>query len=188
MNWAVSERRAESYNLQTPAGRSTWDTDCEQTYTLAGRDAIDLEFSVTPTRDHFGQGYAAFMRASYMACTRDRRIYFYGVYGAREGWLAFGAEVTGGFETGTVSYRGVAPLPYETNSQTLNLLEHPTKHFLKPFYCGLLDGDHDLQTTNDLAYIMMFDQTTPIRFALWNFIKDASGQPDPHRPAWDWQL
>jgi hypothetical protein len=129
------------------------------------------------------------MWAGYMACARDRRIYFYGVDGDREGWTQFGEDANGGIETGTVAYRGVAPLPYEKDSQTLNIVEHPTKQFLKPFYYGLMDGDHGLGTTNDtLAYIMMFDQDTPIRFAMWNFVKDAAGQPDPHRPAWDWQF
>jgi hypothetical protein len=97
--------------------------------------------------------------------------------------------VNGGFETGTVSYRGVAPLPFEKDSAALNIVEHPAKAFLKPFYYGLLDGDHDLGTTNDtLAYIMMFDQDKPIRFAMWNFVRDAAGKADPHRPAWDWQF
>lgn len=163
--------------------------DCELTYTLAERDAIDIGFVVTATQARFGQGYAAFMWAGYMACARDRKICFYGLDGDREGWIAFGEDVNGGFETGTVSYKGVAPLPYEKDSQTLNIIEHPAKHFLKPFYYGLMDGDHDLTTTNDiLAYIMMFDQDTTIRFALWNFVRDAAGKADPHRPAWDWQF
>ena len=32
-----------------------------------------------------------------------------------------GEDVNGGFETGTVSCRGVAPLPYEKQSQSLNI-------------------------------------------------------------------
>ena len=36
-----------------------------------------------------------------------------------------------------------------------------------------------------MAYAMMFDQEAPIRFALWNYIRDESGRPDPHSPAWD---
>ena len=38
-----------------------------------------------------------------------------------------------------------------------------------------------------MVYIMMFDQKEPIRFAMWNFIRDAEGNPDTHSPAWDWQ-
>jgi hypothetical protein len=178
-----------SVRLHWPADHSSWGTDCELTYTLTDRDAIGLEFCVTPTQERFRQGYAAFMWAAYMACARDRKIHFYGVEGDREGWLAFGEDVDGGFETGTVSYQGVAPLPYDRDSQALNIVEHPSKHFLKPFYYGLIDGDHDLATTNDtLAYVMMFDQTTTIRFAMWNFVRDAAGHADPHRPAWDWQF
>ncbi|HAV61754.1 MAG TPA: hypothetical protein DCY13_05245, partial [Verrucomicrobiales bacterium] len=180
---------SNSVTLHWPAEHSSWDMDCQMTYTLTG-DAIDIEFAVTPTRDRFGKGYAAFMWASYMACTRDRKIHFYGEDDGREGWVAFGEDHEGGFETGTVSFRGVEPLPYEAESQTLNIVEHPTKRFSKPFYYGLMDGDHDLSTTNDtLAYIMMFDQEAPIRFAMWNFVKDATtGKADPHRPAWDWQF
>ena len=35
---------------------------------------------------------------------------------------------------------------------------------------------------------MMFDQTTPIRFAMWNFMNTSDGIADPHSPAWDWQF
>jgi hypothetical protein len=183
------EMSTNAVKLHWPVERSTWGTDCEMTYTFADRDTIDIGFSVTPTQERFRQGYAAFMWAGYLACARDRKIHFYGVDGSREGWVTFGEDVAVGFETGTISCQGVAPLPYERDSQALNIVEHPSKHFLKPFYYGLIDGDHDLATTNDtLAYIMMFDQTTTIRFAMWNFVRDAAGHPDPHRPAWDWQF
>ena len=182
-------RSMNSAELHWPVERSAWGTDCRMTYTLAEPGAIDISFSVTLTQKRFRQGYAAFMWASYMACARDRKIYFYGLDGDQEGWTAFGEEVNGGFETGTVSCQGVAPLPYEKESQTLNIIEHPAKHFLKPFYYGLIDGDHNLATTNDtLAYVMMFDQKSPIRFAMWNFVKESTGQADSHRPAWDWQF
>jgi hypothetical protein len=178
-----------SATLRWPGESSSWGMECSLTYTLAEPDCIDIQFSAVPTQDRFGQGYIAFMWASYMACARDRRIYFYGVDGGREGWVAFGEDTPDGFETGTVACDGVAPLPYEEGSQTLNIVEHPCKKFLKPLYYGLIDGDHDLNTTDDtLAYLMMFDQAGPMRFAMWNFITDASGAPDTHRPAWDWQF
>ncbi|MCP4643137.1 MAG: hypothetical protein GY851_22005, partial [bacterium] len=51
-----------------------------------------------------------------------------------------------------------------------------------------VDGDGDPETEDDtLAYVMMFDQAEPIRFAMWNFNKTADGQPDTRSPAWDWQ-
>ena len=79
-------------------------------------------------------------------------------------------------------------LPYEKGAQTLNLIENPGKKFITPFYYGIVDGDHDLNTTDDrLLYLVLFDQTEPIRFAMWNFIKNEAGDPDPHSPAWDWQ-
>ncbi len=60
-----------------------------------------------------------------------------------------------------------------------NIVEDPRKRFLLPFYYGLA-GD-------GMVYAMMFDQEAPVRFALWNFIRDERGHPDPRSPAWDWQ-
>jgi hypothetical protein len=175
--------------LRWPAEGSSWGLECEMRYSLKKPGAVDLEFSVTPTKDRFALGYVALMWASYMNHARDRRIYFPGTDGERDGWMSFGDDKPDGFETGTVAASGVDHLPYEQGAQTLNLIEHPSKRFLEPFYYGLLDGDHDLTTTNDtLAYIVMFDQRESVRFALWNFITDSSGQADTHSPAWDWQF
>jgi hypothetical protein len=174
-----------SATFSWPAKESAWGVESSMTYTLVAPNAIDMTFKATPTEDRFPLGYAAFMWASYMNRTRERRIHFIGT----EGWTSFGDDVKDGFETGTVSYAGVPDLPYEPDAQALNIIEHPTKKFTKPFYYGLVDGDHDLETQDDtLAYIMMFDQTEEMRFAMWNFMKDEDGQFDPHSPAWDWQF
>jgi len=176
--------------LHWPAADSSWGVDCAMTYTFAEPDAIDMEFTATPTRAVWPQGYLAFMWASYMNRTAGRPIHFWGTDGGEPGWVSFGeaTDDAQGFETGTVAHAGVEPLTFEPDSQHLNIAEHPEKRFVLPFYYGLLDGDHDLATTGDrLAYILMFDQTEPIRFALWNFIRDEEGNPDPHSPAWDWQ-
>ena len=179
---------AECVSLRWPVDHSSWDMGGELTYRLVAPNAIDITFEATPSAARFPLGYAAFMWASYMNRTRERRLHFIGRDGEREGWISFGDDLENGFETGTVSFAGVPDLPYEEGAQTLNIIEHPTKKFLKPFYYGLLDGDNDLTTEHDtLAYVVMFDQTESIRFALWNFITDASGRPDPHSPAWDWQ-
>jgi hypothetical protein len=155
------------------------------TYALTEPDTVDLSFEVTPTQRRFGMGYAGLMWAAYMNCALDRRIYFLG----RDGWDSFGNETDKGFETGTVAACGAAELPYQEGAQTLNLAEAPFKRFRIPFFYGLIDGDHDLATTDDtLAYIVMLDQCESIRFALWNFIADKTGKPDTHSPAWDWQF
>ena len=181
-----SERSA---TLHWPAEDSAWGVDCSMRYTFESPGVVDLECSLTPTREHFPLGYAAFMWASYMNRTRDRKIHFWGMDGEREGWVSFGENTAEGFETGTISYAGVDDLPYEADSNSLNIVEHPTKKFSLPFYYGLVDGDGALATEGDtLAYIMMFDRCAPIRFAMWNFIADAAGRPDPHSPAWDWQF
>ena len=178
-------------SLHWPAADSAWAIDCTMTYTFVEPDAIDMEFSATPRKETWPQGYLAFMWASYMNRTAERPIHFWGTDGEKEGWMSFGEDTDAdpGFEVGTVAFQGVAPLPYEADSKTLNIIEHPTKQFVLPFYYGLLDGDHDLNTTDDrLAYILLFDQTASIRFALWNFIQDGTGKADPHSPAWDWQF
>ena len=38
-----------------------------------------------------------------------------------------------------------------------------------------------------MVYVMMFDQTESIRFAMWNFIRDAR-ENRSHSPAWDWHF
>jgi len=170
---------------------STWGIESSMRYELREANAVDMTFSVTKREDRFQLGYVAFMWASYMNRTRERRIHFYGECDERERWLSFGDQLTddGAFETGTVSAVGVPDLPYEQGADTLNLVENPRKKFLLPFYYGLVDGDGDLGTTNDtMVYVMMFDQTESIRFAMWNFIRDAEGKPDPHSPAWDWHF
>lgn len=177
--------------MKHPASGSSWGIESEMRYTLNG-DAVDMEFHATPTRDQFPLGYCAFMWASYMNHTRDRRIYFQGWDGDREGWIAFGEDTDAtpeGFETGTISLKTMPDLPYEQGAKTLNVIENPTKKFALPFYYGLVDGDGDYTTTDDtMAYVMMFDRCQSIRFALWNFIKNSSGKPDTHSPAWDWQF
>ncbi|MCL4693191.1 MAG: cellulase family glycosylhydrolase [Candidatus Hydrogenedentes bacterium] len=177
-----------SATIRYPAEGNTWGMASEMRFTLNG-DTVDMEFRATPTEDRFPLGFAAFMWASYMNHTRERRFYFYGMDGDREGWLSFGEDTEDGFETGTIAYHGVPPLPYEEGAQTLNLIEHPAKTFLLPFYYGLVDGDGNPETHDDtMAYVMMFDRKEPMRLALWNFIKNAAGKFDPHSPAWDWQF
>ena len=106
--------------------------------------------------------------------------------------VARGAEGTapgGGAGGGTEGSRATLASSGWSGTLLDDLVEHRSKRFGLPIFYGLLDGDHDLSSTNDtLACIMMFDQTEPSRFALWNFIKDAAGNPDPHSPAWDWQF
>lgn len=182
---------SQSATLCWPADMSAWGVACTMTYTFVEPDAIDLQFTAVPQVEKWPHGYLAFMWASYMNRTAERPIHFWGANGGEPGWMAFGENTddTQGFETGTVAYQGVEPLPYDPDSQALNIIEHPTKRFVYPFYYGLIDGDQDLATRDDtLAYILMFDQTEPIRFALWNFIKDSDGNADPNSPAWDWQF
>jgi hypothetical protein len=170
---------------------STWQVDSEMRYDISSEHAIDMTFSAVLQAERFPLGYVAFMWASYMNRTRERRIHFLGEDSGVQGWTSFGddtPEAHSDFETGTVSSAAAPDLPYEKGADTLNILEHRGKKFTKPFYYGLVDGDGDLSTTDDtMVYIMMFDHTSSVRFAMWNFICDASGNPDPHSPAWDWQ-
>ena len=184
----VFSHSADSVTLRWPAEGSAWGMECEMAYEMGEACVVDMAFTAVPTQKRYPLGYAAMMWASYMNHTRGRTIHFWGMNGDEEGWVTFGEDTAEGFETGTIACHGVPDLPYEEGTKTLNILEHPTKKFLLPFYYGLVDGDGDPKTDGDtMVYIMMFDRKEPIRFALWNFITDASGAPDPTSPAWDWQ-
>ncbi|MDP6598758.1 MAG: hypothetical protein QGI86_23220 [Candidatus Poribacteria bacterium] len=184
----LKQVRANRYELHWPSKGSKWGMEARMVYDLSKEDQVDLVFECTPTVDLYSQRFAAMMWASYMHCTHDRKIHFWGTEGDRTGWVAFGEGTGKDFEVGTVSYVAVPNLPYEEEAQTLNLIEHPRKKFITPFYYGLIDGDHDLETISDkLLYLVLFDQTNPIRFAMWNFFTDETGDPASHSPAWDWQ-
>ena len=167
-------------SVRHPAADSSWGIESRMRYRL-GPDCVDMEFSARLTDEGCAPlGYVAFMWASYMNRTRGREIHFYGTCEGEEGWTRFGEDLAqGGFETGTVAHATVDPLPYEAGAETLNIVEDPRKRFLLPFYYGL--------TESGMVYAMMFDQEAPVRFALWNFIQDERGRPDPRSPAWDWQ-
>ena len=176
------------YEVYWPSEGSKWGMKARMDYDFSEESQVDLTFDCTPTVDMYSQGFAAMMWASYMQRAHDRKIHFWGTDGDRTGWVAFGEDTGNDFEVGTVSHSTVPDLPFEEESQTLNLIEHPTKKFITPFYYGLIDGDHDLDTRGDtLLYLVLFDQTDSIRFAMWNFFTDETGTPDIHSPAWDWQ-
>jgi hypothetical protein len=178
-----------TYALHWPAETSPWGMEAQMVYDLSEPGQIDLSFTCTPTKDLYPQGFVAMMWASYMHRALERSIHFWGSEGSDVGWIRFGEGQGGDIEVGTVAHAEAPRLPFEEGAQTLNLIEHPEKRFITPFYYGLLDGDHDLATVGDkLLYLVLFDQTEPIRFAMWNFYKNDVGQPDTHSPAWDWQF
>jgi hypothetical protein len=126
-----------------------------------------MKFRLKLYQNKMPLGYVAFMWASYIQGALDRTIHFYGKEKNRIGWVTFGQTTSKGFETGTISAEGITELPFEPNAATLNVIEDPNKQFIYPFYYGLMDGDGDPTTSGDtMAYIMMFDQKDPIRFAL----------------------
>ena len=189
-NYLVKHPGGKSGTLVWPAESSSWDVDCAMTYTFVEPDAIDMKFEATPREGQWPHGYLAFMWASYMNRTAERSIHFQSFSDGEFTWQTFGEDTDNeqGFETGTITQANRPNLRYHEGSKSLNIIEHPTKRFARSFYYGLLDGDHDLTTTNDrLAYIVMLEPGAHMRFALWNFIKDNNGNPDPHSPAWDWQ-
>ncbi|MCA9437848.1 MAG: hypothetical protein KC978_18835, partial [Candidatus Omnitrophica bacterium] len=178
----------DCFELAWPSEGSSWGMEARMVYDLSKENQVDLIFECTPTADLYPQGFAAMMWASYMNCALDRKIHFWGEGGDGTGWVAWGEGEGKEIEVGTVSHGGVPDLPYEEGAQTLNLIEDPGKKFIAPFYYGLLDGDQNLETTDDkILYLVLFDQTDPIRFAMWNFFSNESGEPDTHSPAWDWQ-
>ena len=177
-----------SASIVHDAQESSWNIDSEMRYAFSGENCIDLIFKVTPREDRFPLGYIAFMWASYMNSAIDRRIHFWGRDGQQERWVTFGEETAEDFERGTIACSGVRDLAYENGTKTLNIIEHPDKKFVLPFYYGLVNGSGREDSQDDpMVYIMMFDQRESIRFAMWNFIENAQGVPDTHCPAWDWQ-
>lgn len=185
---SLQQHSEYSASIIHKAENSTWNIDSEIIYIFSGEHTIDIEFKVILREDRFPLGYVAFMWASYMNCTLDRRIYFIGTNKGEEGWVAFGEDTEEGFETGTIACDGVVDLAYEKDTKTLNIIENPKKRFTLPFYYGLAHGSGQINSQQDtMVYIMMFDQKESIRFAMWNFIKDSNGMPDTHSPAWDWQ-
>ncbi|MEE2942023.1 MAG: hypothetical protein VX413_01385 [Verrucomicrobiota bacterium] len=179
---------ASRFQIQWPKKGSRWGMEARMDYDLSKEGYVDLVFECIPTRDLYSKGFIAMMWASYMNRAIDRKIHFWGKEGDRIGWVEFGEGKGKKFEFGTVSNAMVEDLPYERGAETLNLIENSEKKFITPFYYGLIDGDHDLKTTDDrLLYLVLFDQTESIRFAMWNFIKNKMGDPDQHSPAWDWQ-
>jgi len=167
---------------------STWGAESEMIYQFNRKYYLDLDFTVTLKKDKFPLGYIGFMWASYMNCTLDRRIYFIGMNKGSEEWMAFGENTQNGFETGTIGAYSANHLPYEQGAKTLNLIEDPLKKFVYPFYYGLVHGSGNISSGQDtMVYIMMFNQKESIRFAMWNFFRNAEGYPDTHSPAWDWQ-
>ncbi len=176
------------FEIYWPAEGSKWGMEARMIYDLSVEGQIDIVFECRPKKEMYPQGYAAMMWASYMNRTYDRKIHFWGEEGDKTGWIAFGEGEGNDIEVGTVSHVGVPDLTYEEGAQTLNLIEHPTKKFITPFYFNFIDGDHNLDTKDDkLLYLVLFDQTDSIRFAMWNFYRDKTGSPDTHSPAWDWQ-
>lgn len=176
------------YEIHWPAKGSKWGMDAWMIYDLSNENRIELTFKCTPTQDHYDQGFVAMMWASYMNRAIDRRIHFWGTDGNRTGWTTFGEGTGNDIEVGTVAHSDVDPLPFEEGAETLNLIEHPEKKFIYPFYYGLIGADHHLEKKEAaLLYLVLFDQTDSIRFAMWNFFKNDSGLPDTHSPAWDWQ-
>ena len=182
----ISDRKLQ---IHWPSEGSKWGMEARMVYDFSRDNYVDLSFECSPKKDLYSQGFVAMMWASYMNRTLNRKIRFWGHEGDRTGWVEFGVGEGKQIEVGTVSNIDVPNLPSEKGAQTLNLNEHPDKKFITPFYYGLVDGDHDLRTTDDrLLFQVLFDQTQSIRFAMWNFIKDQNGDPDNHSPAWDWQF
>ena len=168
------------------AAHSTWRSDSSMTYILSDR-AIDMEFQIRFREDRFPLGYVAMMWASYMHKTRDRSIHFIGETDGVPGWMSFGDGPEDDLETGTIAARGVPHLPCEEDAARLNVVESEAKRFVEPFYYGLLNEQENSNRGDALAYVMMFDAVQPIRFAMWNFVRNSAGDPDTHSPAWDWQ-
>ena len=104
--------------------------ECRMAYDLSSVSQIDITFDCTPTVDLYSHGFVAMMWVSYMNSAVERKIHFWGTDGIRVGWIEFGEDLGKEFEVGTVSYLSTPNLPYDQESQTLNIIEHPKKSSL----------------------------------------------------------
>lgn len=177
------------YELRWPAEESQWGIEARMEYDFSVKNQVDLYFECTPTKKLFSQEFVAMMWASYMKAAMDRKIHFWGRMNEKVGWVRFGEGEGKKIEVGTIAHFGSAGLPHEPGAQTLNLFTNSSKRFIAPFYYGILDGDQNFETKDDpLLFLVLFDQTDSIRFAMWNFFLNEQGNPDTHSPAWDWQF
>ena len=103
--------------------------ECRMAYDLSSASQIDIA-QYTPTVDLYSHGFVAMMWASYMNSAVERKIHFWGTYGIRVGWIEFGEKFRKEFEVGTVPYLNTPNLPYDQESQTLNIIEHPKKKLI----------------------------------------------------------
>ena len=170
---------SSAVEVRWPAETSSWKLDCVMRYAFTGRNAVDMEFEVTPRAEEAPRGFLLFMWASYMGMVRGRTIHFPGVRGDANGWVSFGGDK----ESGTVAGAGQPPLQWDVEGGVLNLTPAEDVHFTKPLYYGLVDGDQNVDTTEDtMAFIMMFDAPEATRFAVWNWSESTASS------AWDWQF
>ncbi len=165
--------------VRWPAQSATWKLDCVMRYSFTGRNAINMEFEMTPRSNEAPRGFLLFMWASYMQMVRGRTLHFPGVRDGVAGWVFFGKEG----ESGTVAGQGQLPLQWDNDAGAMNLNTAEGVCFTEPVYYGLLDGDQNMDTSDDaMAFIMMFDQPESTRFAVWNWGEGPRGS------AWDWQF
>ena len=71
----VSHADSEA-SIVHPAEDSTWRIESEMRYVIREDNAIDMTFTATLREDRFPLEYVAFMWASYMNRTCERRIHF----------------------------------------------------------------------------------------------------------------
>jgi len=157
--------------------------ESEMVYRFDGKDAIDISFSAVPGNEQFSQGYVGFMWATYQSRFLKPGIYIKCLPGQEDGWECFAPVSKATQCGGTVASHDAKVITAEPGYSELNIPASKELYFTMPCYYGLLDvsvaeSDHQ----NPMAYIMMFDQSTPIRFSVWNWCNPVSIS------AWDWQF
>ena len=86
----LKQARENRHELHWPSKGSKWGMKARMVYDLSKEDQVDLVFECTPTVALYSQRFAIMMWASYIHCTHDRKIHFWGTEGDRTGWAAFG--------------------------------------------------------------------------------------------------
>ena len=145
------------------------------TFTLREPHYIDMTFECVPREDVYAHGYIGLFWASYINAPLDKSIYF--LSGDR--WAQFCTQrhndestVLPSDETERMpEFTGDHPDMLYTNASPLR--------FYEPFYYGRF---------HDMAYILMFDGSSGVRFSHSPSGGGNSGEARTTNPAWDFQF
>jgi hypothetical protein len=149
-------------------------------FTLRGDDQIEFEFTATPTRDVWPEGYLGFFWASYMHAPLDKSMYLRGgqvVHPLTPYWMQFCTQAHG--RDSSVCHRSNRrELPRSVTIPNCLFQSISPQVWDEPAFYGLVD---------DMVLLTVFDHDPRLRFA--HSPSGGGNEPDKltTNPAWDFQ-